>query len=622
MSPAGVAVRLLLVWLAVVGCDGARAPKSELVTALRLVQATPAEVLPGTRLAVEAEGVLAEGLADYQFVLAADDGTLLDQGQATRLDHAHLVIEPSDGFVSLARGEGRRLGLTVVRRVRADGSETRADLALTLTVATNLRPTFVPGADAGSRFLYDTLTLEGDGFLQAGEGATVAVVDGRYTFADLPGVRAVRGLAVPLDVVDRAHADLLLTVDLFGVRPGRFEGTVRLENHAGDDVQTTAAAPLALQMLASRLDGVQPGTVRRGQVLRVLGAGFVPTDFALEATTLVTLDGAFAPRRGPIQEWTGADRLVLVPDAFPAPGELDWVLRVTRGPKGTLQGLGVTAGTFSGTATAVLVYGIDWIEGSPIDVTFTVAQPLQVVLTKYLPGFAESLADFGLAEAEARVHAAILARCTADYAGINVAFVEARPAHYVDYAVIELGGRDPNQAGLLGLDNTEGKDTGNLRFNDVLGGMNAASEEAGYYAYGGVFLDSFLAFSPAWPDSKNSELADPLFDEVFGVFAPELGGSPATADEVAGGGTRAAALDHAIQVLGNLVGDTVSHEVGHSLGLANIDGQYHSLGDNPGWLMDAGPARSFLERSGLGPDGPERFSPDDRAYLETILPVD
>jgi len=612
---------LLAAALALVACQGGRAPKSELVTELALRGATPSEVLPGTLLTVEADGVLAEGLADYAFLLTDEAGTPLDQGSAERLDDTHLGVRPSSGFVSLAAGRDQRIGLVITRRVRADDSESRAGLPLTLAVATNLDPSFQPSG-AGQRYLYDTVALVGRGFLQPGEGDTVAVIDGDYTFSSLPGVRSVHGLAVPLDVTDREHAGLLLTVDLFGVRPGRFAGTVRLENHAGGDVRAAPPVAVSLEVAASRIDKVQPTTVRRGQVLSVLGAGFVPTDYALEATTLVALEGTFAPRRGPVEEWSAGGRLIVVPDAFPAPGRLDWVLRVTRGAKGTLEGLGVTAGTFSGAAVPVLVNGVDWIEGEPVDVSFTVAQPLQIVLIKYLPGFTDSLADFGLAEAEARVRAAILQRATADYAGVNVAFVETRPTDWVDYAVIELGGRDPNRAGLLGLDNTEGKDTGNLRFNDVLGGMNAGSEEAGYYAYGGVFLDSFFSFSPTYPGVTHSELSSPLFDDLFGPFAPELGGDPATVDEVAGNGARAAALDQAVAVLGTLVGDTVSHEIGHSLGLANIDGEYHSLGDNPGWLMDAGAARSFLERSGLGPDGPERFSPDDRAYLESILPLD
>lgn len=607
--------------LVLVACEGSRAAKSDLVTPFGLLAADPAEVLPGTVVTVQADGVLAMGLADYAYRLESPAGELLDEGPVTRVDDATLSLRPSRTFVQANLGPGRKVALRITRQVLADLSESSSGLPLTWTVALNLDPSFTPEG-VQPRALYDVLTLRGGGFLQASEGDTVAIIDGDYTFSTLPGVRGVRGLAVPLDVVDRHTAELLLTVDLFGVRPGRFTGTLALQNHANDEVRSFPPSTVALEITPSQVQSVQPRTVRRGQVLRVLGTGFVPTDYALEATTLVALDGTFAPRRGAVEEWTGTKRLILVPDDFPAPGELDWVLRVTRGAKGTLEGLGAVAGSFSGSVVPVLVNGFDWIEGAPVDVGFEVAEPLQVVLIKYLPGFALSLADFGLAAAEVRLREAIRARCTADYAGINLAFVEARPTDYIDYAVIEVGGQDPNRAGLLGLDNTEGKDTGNLRFNDVLGGMNAASDEAGFYAYGGVFLDSFLAFSPNWPGKDASDLSTPLFDEVFGPFAPELGGEPVTGDEVVNGGARAEALEQAIEVLGNLVGNTVSHEIGHSLGLANIEGEYHNLGDNPGWIMDSGAARSFLERSGLGPDGPEHFSPNARQYLETILPID
>jgi len=607
--------------LLALACEGSRAAKSDLVTPFEALAASPAEVLPGTRVTVEADGVLAVGLAEYAWRLEDPEGGLLDEGAATRQDDTHLGLTPSDAFVAANQGTARKVALRLARRVLADDSESSSGLPLTWTVATNLDPVFEPG-QTGPHALYDVLTLRGQGFLQASEGMTVAVIDGDYTFTALPGVRAVHGLAVPLDVQGRDTAELVLTVDLFGVRPGRFQGTLRLENHAGDDVRVDPAHAIALEITASAVTALGPSSVRRGQVLKVTGSGFVPTDYALEATTLVALDGTFAPRRGPVEEWTGPKRLVLVPDDFPAPGEMDSVLRVTRGAKGTLEGLGAVAGAFSGSVAPVLVNGFDWVEGQPIEAHFEVAEPLQVVLIKYLPGFAESLTDFGLERAEARLRDAILARSSADYAGVNLTFVVKRPTDYVDYAVIEVGGRDPNRAGLLGLDNTEGKDVGNLRFNDVLGGMNAASDEAGFYAYGGVFLDSFLAFSPSYPGKEASELSDPLFDEIFGAFVPELGGTPATDDEVAGKGSRAAALDKAVEVLGNLIGNTVSHEIGHSLGLANIEGEYHNLGDNPGWIMDAGPARSFLERSGQGPLGPEVFSPDDRAYLETILPID
>ena len=75
-------------------------------------------------------------------------------------------------------------------------------------------------------------------------------------------------------------------------------------------------------------------------------------------------------------------------------------------------------------------------------------------------------------------------------------------------------------------------------------------------------------------------------------------------------------------MLGNLVGGTVAHEVGHSLGLANPyqDG-FHDPGDAPDRLMDAGEARPFAERAQLMGQGPAVFCDDEYAYLRMILPT-
>ena len=74
-------------------------------------------------------------------------------------------------------------------------------------------------------------------------------------------------------------------------------------------------------------------------------------------------------------------------------------------------------------------------------------------------------------------------------------------------------------------------------------------------------------------------------------------------------------------MLGNLIGGTLSHEIGHSLGLANpyADG-FHNAGDAPNRLMDAGGDRPFLERAELQGQGPGVFCDDEYAYLRMIMP--
>jgi len=72
-----------------------------------------------------------------------------------------------------------------------------------------------------------------------------------------------------------------------------------------------------------------------------------------------------------------------------------------------------------------------------------------------------------------------------------------------------------------------------------------------------------------------------------------------------------------------MIGTTMTHEVGHSLGLANPYGEgFHNPGDQPNRLMDAGGSRTFPERSELIGEGPAVFCDDEYSYLRQILPSD
>ncbi|RME19460.1 MAG: hypothetical protein D6806_18270, partial [Deltaproteobacteria bacterium] len=139
-------------------------------------------------------------------------------------------------------------------------------------------------------------------------------------------------------------------------------------------------------------------------------------------------------------------------------------------------------------------------------------------------------------------------------------------------------------------------------------------------AYGGVFLSSFLLFSPK---SENSmPIADPLFDEAFEQFMPERGGRPVEAGELPGG-PRADAIRRAIHALGSMVGNTISHEWGHTLGLAygwGPEDVFHNLEPGPNQIMDAGAYRPFAERAELNGQGPATWTRENLEYLRAILP--
>jgi hypothetical protein len=149
-----------------------------------------------------------------------------------------------------------------------------------------------------------------------------------------------------------------------------------------------------------------------------------------------------------------------------------------------------------------------------------------------------------------------------------------------------------------------------------------------------VFIRSLMGFSKH-PGSFASSVpgADATFDRIFDAFRPDLGGTQVTSADLADGlavladgsscpgSDRQSKLACAVFVLGNLIGGTLSHEIGHSLGLANpyMDG-FHNAGDAPARLMDAGGDRPFLERAELEGVAPGVFCDDEYAYLRQILP--
>src|SRR5262249_58214591 len=148
----------------------------------------------------------------------------------------------------------------------------------------------------------------------------------------------------------------------------------------------------------------------------------------------------------------------------------------------------------------------------------------------------------------------------------------------------------------------------------------AITQLDGNAGYGGVFVESFFAFSqhPNGLAVSNSGAA-PEFDQIFDPFRPDVGGEPVRAADFAGvraptsaakcpATERDAQLGCAVWVMGSMVGSTMTHEFGHSLGLAAggaLD-HVHNDGDRPNRLMDAGgprPVPQPAEPKGPGPAG-------------------
>lgn len=268
---------------------------------------------------------------------------------------------------------------------------------------------------------------------------------------------------------------------------------------------------------------------------------------------------------------------------------------------------------------------VAWSAPERVSVTYRPA--VQFVRVRYTRGFVRSLELAGLAPATGAIAAASLARMNEHLDPARVIFVDEGaeiPAHSSTVTVLDVSGADPNGLGLFGYDNSPGKDVGNRRMGDRIGGTNARTQADGMPGYGGVFVESFLFWSstpppplvrgPASPDPE------PEFDAVVGPFLTE----PLRASEWNDPASpRRAMAERAAELLSNVIAETAAHEVGHALGLANPHlpaSGFHRDGAEEGCLMNAGTDRPFHARAALNGEAPATLCGDERAYLLQILP--
>lgn len=477
------------------------------------------------------------------------------------------------------------------------------------------------------------LKLKGKGFLRPEEGQTWAVIEQGVMSYDMREPVDLSGARVPiLWTGTREEAVLALLPQPFGIEPGSFEGTLRMENELADGQLYKDQGTLSLRTSLQRpfVSGVNPGAASRSEVVRILGRGFLGTSSAQGYGMLLKFDGVFRPAAAPDNaiDYRGPRAVARAPYQVVSESLIrqDIWYEVDRQSL-SLSGLGAVPGTFEGKIIPILLHKGQEVTGDAWSGEFKVSPTKQVVYVRFISGFEDALARFGLSNVSDLIRARIFEVLARDYEGLNVRFVTEPPTDFVDYMTIEIGGPDPTGRGLLGYDNSFNgvpKDTANLFLRDYLGGYNLDSMNAGFEPYGGVFIESFTIFSAKLNKSPGFETSA-RFDEILGPFMPELGGAPIKATEVQEGG-RVAAISAVVLMMGNLIGHTASHEIGHSLGLPYVEGEdpgspsYHNPVPGEGFLMDAGNDRPFNERAELEGQGPARFSPTNRAYLMRILP--
>jgi hypothetical protein len=378
-------------------------------------------------------------------------------------------------------------------------------------------------------------------------------------------------------------------------------------------------------LVTAQIFTVDPPAASLGQYVFVKGGGFIGGEAG--ALTEIELSGTFNKtgfNPAPIA-------MTLIPEFVE--GRLVRYVVNTDDELGQALDLREDTGDFTGTLTPIVSFGADRVRGTSKSVSFSIAPVKQVVYLQFQPTYVEGLRDFGLRAVDKKIRERIIEVCKRTYQGVNIDFRTEPPTDFALYESVELVGVDPNGSGLFGYDNSPGKDNGNLRLYDRLGGVNALTQQDGYPGFGGVFVRSLLGFSKHPSNGvKSVPGADPLFDKMFDPFRPDQGDSPVRAADLSGtlpavngsscpGGDRQTQVACAVWVLGNLIGGTLSHEIGHSLGLANpfMEG-FHNAGDAPNRLMDAGGDRPFVERAELQGQGPGVFCDDEYAYLRMILP--
>jgi hypothetical protein len=466
--------------------------------------------------------------------------------------------------------------------------------------------------------------------LLAGEGATTAVFEGCFRTGGEDPCAPVGPVEVPVatsDPFDRTHGVIAFSPEIAGIVPGGFEGTVRLRNvHSDGNTVESPPVDCAYDMQAPIVYGASTDTASLGQYVVITGGGFVG---AGTGDTLLGFAGTY------VSDVTGIGieiDEVLLPE-FVDGHTVRYVVN-EEDALGQIIDVRYDSGTFMGTLTPRIAWQDTEVVGDASPIVFRLAPVRQIVYLSFLPAYVESLRAFGLRAVDQRIRDRVVQVIERDYDTLGVEVRLEAPTDYAYYAQVDVGGPDPNGLGLLGYDNTQGKDTENQRLYDRIGGVNALTQQDGYPGYGGVFIESLFGYSEH-PDGLAEPLSpDPTFDALFDAFRPDVGGQPIIGSDLndvdvpmlgsgqscpADDGDREMQIACAVWALANMVGSTVSHEIGHSLGLADPYGPaFHNDGEEPDRLMDGD--RPFIERAELGL-GPSRFCDQEYQYLRAILPT-
>lgn len=470
----------------------------------------------------------------------------------------------------------------------------------------------------------DEVVLRGAGYHGSTEGRLELCASGTFTFEG--DEREVQHCE-PAFLVDETSRDRILarlSVALGSElgEPGTFEGALYVESEReGEEIRRTAALATTLRFGRPDVFAFAPDSAPLEARVRVQGAGFLGMeDDRAEATTVLRMVGTFTP--------SGGAPRAITEDLFGeviAGDAVEWVLRAEVAD-GQLQStfFGSASGIFEGSLTPALVADASEVVGDEVPTRFELAPVRQTVWLRFLPQFGPSLARFGLQAADAVLRERIAQRVAALYEGYRVDVTLDEPLGVSPDGVttIEVGGPDPTGFGLFGLDNSPGKDVGNLRLFDAIGGANAETQADGFPGYGGVFVESYLWWSSHPELGVERPLGAPDEDPMFDALFDPPRTTALTLEEARGEAGRLALAARVIEAFANMTAETIAHELGHALGLAQPFGSpmdFHNARDGEGCLMDSGRNRPFGERIGVRGFEPTHFCDESAAYLRRIL---
>ncbi len=520
--------------------------------------------------------------------------------------------------------------LLVRYRAVDSGRVFEASVGVTFPLTRDLIPR-VTGLSVDRVYLEDEIILEGEDFLDGDEGGTEIVVDGVFLSED-GELHTVQEIVLPaelVDIDDRSRVTFRWSPAIAGLAPGRFEGSVTPINAHEPDGRRLVGHALAAEIdqVETALFRFSPETASLGQIVEIVGRGFIG---ASDGVTTIHFDGIFTPRDS--RPETFLQDLV---GRWNSGGSISYDVVVTSsGDYLRSYDFDVQRGEFVGWVVPILTTDNERYEGIGAEVRLLLGPVRQICWVRFLPGFSDSLELLGLGALDLEIRRRVLERMTDIYRPperpedwVNVEFRFSEPTDFYPggYAVLDIGGADPNQLGLFGYDSAPNKDVGNLRLHDHIGGENSLGGLDGY-GYGGVFIESMMFWSAMPPVDERPAAApevDPLFDQVFdGVRYQEV-----VAGEWPDGASAARLVDIelALHVISSLIADTAAHEFGHSLKLAQPYGspmEYHNTIPRPGCLMDSGQDRPLQERGLIFGNTGSGFCGENLWYLQELLPME